>query len=70
MPDDLRGFKIRVSPSKILVDMYKDLGATAVSCSAIAKLHTALQTKLVDGAQFSLRRIEENNSYRFRFKNI
>ena len=47
-PDDLKGLKLRVVPSRILVDMFKTLGASPVPL-AFAEVYTSLQTKIVDG---------------------
>src|SRR5262249_34991784 len=46
-PDDLRGFKVRVSESKILVDLFTTLGANVTPLSS-NEVYTTLQTKLVD----------------------
>ena len=49
-PDDLHGFKIRVPPSPISVDLFRALGASPVTLN-IAELYTALQTHVVDGQE-------------------
>jgi len=49
-PDDLVGFKIRVPISPMWVSQFKDLGASPTPIS-INELYTALQTKVVDGAE-------------------
>ena len=47
-PDDLRGFKVRVSNTRILVDFFRTLGANPTPVD-VSEVYTALQTKLVDG---------------------
>jgi TRAP-type transport system periplasmic protein len=49
-PDDLNGFKIRVPISPMWVSQFKALGASPTPIS-INELYTALQTKIVDGAE-------------------
>ncbi len=49
-PDDLKGQKIRVMASPVMVKTMKALGATGVPV-AWAELYTALQTGVVDGAE-------------------
>src|SRR3954451_23161120 len=49
-PDDLKGQKIRVMASPVMVSTMKALGATGVPV-AWAELYTALQTGVVDGAE-------------------
>ncbi len=49
-PDDLKGQKIRVMASPVMVNTMKALGATGVPV-AWAELYTALQTGVVDGAE-------------------
>ncbi|WP_438390273.1 TRAP transporter substrate-binding protein [Caballeronia sp. DA-9] len=49
-PDDLQGFKIRVPISPMWVSQFKALGASPTPIS-INELYTALQTKVVDGAE-------------------
>jgi tripartite ATP-independent transporter DctP family solute receptor len=49
-PQDLQGFKIRVPPSPISVDLFRGLGAAPVTLN-IAELYTALQTHVVDGQE-------------------
>jgi TRAP-type transport system periplasmic protein len=57
VPEDLRGFKIRVNGSRILTDLFKDLGASPTPLS-FDEIYTALQTKLVNGNDASLVTIE------------
>jgi tripartite ATP-independent transporter DctP family solute receptor len=49
-PADLKGQKIRVMASPVMVDTMKALGATGVPV-AWSELYTALQTGVVDGAE-------------------
>jgi tripartite ATP-independent transporter DctP family solute receptor len=49
-PEDLAGFKIRVPPSPISVDLFRALGASPVTLN-ISELYTALQTHVVDGQE-------------------
>jgi tripartite ATP-independent transporter DctP family solute receptor len=49
-PDDMKGTKIRVMASPVMVNTMKALGATGVPV-AWAELYTALQTGVVDGAE-------------------
>jgi tripartite ATP-independent transporter DctP family solute receptor len=50
VPDDLRGIKIRVMASPILIETFNTLGAQATPM-AFGELYSALQTKVVDGAE-------------------
>ncbi len=49
-PDDLRGIKIRVMSSPILIESFNTLGAQATPL-AFGELYSALQTGVVDGAE-------------------
>ncbi len=49
-PEDLAGFKIRVPPSPISVDLFRALGAAPATLN-ISELYTALQTHVVDGQE-------------------
>lgn len=49
-PEDMKGQKIRVMASPVMVNTMKALGATGVPV-AWAELYTALQTGVVDGAE-------------------
>lgn len=49
-PDDLKGLKIRVQPSNTAIKMVEYLGGTATPLS-YGELYTALQQKVVDGAE-------------------
>lgn len=52
-PEDLRGLKIRVQPSRTAMDMVQALGGAATPIS-FGELYTALQTGTVDGAENNL----------------
>ena len=60
--DDLKGFKIRVSPGKIRIDTFQSLGASPTPI-AVAELYTALQTKIVEGQENPLLNIETQRFY-------
>jgi len=49
-PDDLRGVKVRVMSSPILIETFNTLGAQATPL-AFGELYSALQTGVVDGAE-------------------
>ena len=49
-PDDLKGLKLRVSETSILMDTVKALGASPTPLS-FGELYTSLQTGVVDGAE-------------------
>ncbi|AZI13838.1 TRAP transporter substrate-binding protein [Avibacterium paragallinarum] len=49
-PEDLKGMKIRVQPSPTAVEMIKLMGASPTPL-AYGELYTALQQKVVDGAE-------------------
>ncbi|MGL6065398.1 MAG: TRAP transporter substrate-binding protein [Fusobacteriaceae bacterium] len=52
-PDDLKGLKIRVQPSNTSIKMVEYLGGTATPLS-YGELYTALQQRVVDGAENNL----------------
>ena len=52
-PEDIRGFKVRVSAGRIQVDLFKELGASPIALPA-AEIYPALQTKLIDGTTMGL----------------
>ena len=60
--DDLAGFKIRLPPGKIFVDLFKSLGASPIALN-FSETYTALQTKLVDGMENSYLVIESSKIY-------
>jgi tripartite ATP-independent transporter DctP family solute receptor len=49
-PDDLKGIKVRVMSSPILIETFNTLGAQATPL-AFGELYSALQTGVVDGAE-------------------
>lgn len=61
-PADLKGFKIRVPPSPIMVSLFDHLGASATALN-VAALYSALQTKVVDGQENPLGVIETQRFY-------
>lgn len=50
IPDDLKGFKIRVPPSPLWTGMFKAIGASPVSIPW-GETYSALQTKVADGLE-------------------
>ena len=56
-PADLNGLKIRVSPARIIVDLFRTLGATPTPVD-FAQTYTALQTHLIDGTDLPVSVIE------------
>lgn len=61
-PEDLAGFKMRVPPSPISVDLFRDLGASPVTLN-FSELYTALQTHVVDGQENPLGNIYTQKLY-------
>jgi tripartite ATP-independent transporter DctP family solute receptor len=57
---DLKGFKIRVPTSPVLLSLFRGLGAAPTSMN-VSELYTALQTKLVDGQENPLSVIATRN---------
>lgn len=51
--DDLSGVRLRVPQSKLLIDLFKTLGASPTSIT-LAEEYTALQTHVADGAENGL----------------
>jgi len=49
-PEDLKGLKIRVQKSQIMIDMVRALGASPTPM-AFEEVYTALQTGVIDGAE-------------------
>ncbi len=47
-PDDIRGMKIRVMPSKLMIDTINALGGSAVAMGQ-GEVYSALQTGVIDG---------------------
>ncbi|MEJ1977110.1 MAG: TRAP transporter substrate-binding protein [Acetobacteraceae bacterium] len=62
VPDDLKGFKIRVPPSPISVAMFTALGAAPGTLNW-SEVYTALQTKLYDGQENPLPSIDTGKLY-------
>ena len=60
--DDLQGLKIRISPSKFRIDVFRSLGASPTPV-AYNETYTALQTHLVDGEENPLSGIEDLKFY-------
>ena len=50
VPDDFKGFKIRVPPSPLWTSMFKAFGASPVSIPW-AETYSAMQTKIADGLE-------------------
>jgi tripartite ATP-independent transporter DctP family solute receptor len=61
-PDDLHGFKMRVPPSPISLQIFQSLGASPVTINS-AEIYTALQTHVVDGQENPLAVIETQKFY-------
>lgn len=61
-PDDLKGLKLRVSETSILLDTVKALGASPTPLS-FGELYTALQTGVVDGAEQPITGYVSNSFY-------
>ena len=47
-PEDLKGFRLRVTASKITIDLFREIGASPTTLNT-AEIYTGLQTKIVDG---------------------
>jgi TRAP-type transport system periplasmic protein len=62
VPEDLRNFKIRVVESKIIIDLFKALGASPTPLS-FSEVYSALQTKIIDGQAAALVAIEASHFY-------
>ena len=60
--EDFAGFKIRVIPAAIFVDLFKALGASPVPLDA-SEIYTALQTHIVDGQETGIAFIESAKLY-------
>ena len=59
---DMAGFKVRVPPAAILLDLFKTLGAAPTPVE-FKELYTALQAKLVDGTELPLQVIDVGRIY-------
>ncbi|MDD7306461.1 MAG: TRAP transporter substrate-binding protein [Peptoniphilaceae bacterium] len=61
-PEDLKGLKLRVSETSILLDTVKALGASPTPLS-FGELYTSLQTGVVDGAEQPITGYYSNSFY-------
>ena len=61
-PDDLKGKKIRVMNDQMAVNMVNDLGGSATPM-AYGELYTALQQRVVDGAENNIPSFVTSNHY-------
>ena len=61
-PDDFHGFKIRVPPGALAVDLFSALGASVATMN-VNEVYTALQTHVVDGEENPLVNIEFQRFY-------
>ncbi len=61
-PDDFHGFKIRVPPGALSVDLFRTLGAS-VTTMDVNQLYEALQTHVIDGQDNPLVNIEYQRLY-------
>jgi TRAP-type C4-dicarboxylate transport system substrate-binding protein len=61
-PDDFAGFKIRVLPIPLFVDLFKTLGAAPTPID-VNQAYTAIQTHLVDGQENPLVGIDGNKYF-------
>ena len=61
-PDDLKGMKIRVMPSPLLVEQYKAWGANPIPIE-YAELYSSLQQNIVDGQENPIQSIAMGRFY-------
>jgi len=61
-PDDLKGIKLRVAPSNLLLENLKALGANPTPM-AYGELYSGLQTKVIDGEEINLTSIYSEKHY-------
>jgi TRAP-type transport system periplasmic protein len=61
-PDDLAGFKIRTTESKVTIDLVRTFGAVPVTVTA-NDVYVSLQTKLMDGETAPLASIMDHKWY-------
>jgi TRAP-type transport system periplasmic protein len=61
-PDDMAGLKLRVVESKIVIGLFKTLGASPTPMS-LGETYTALQTKILDGQEQPLAALESSRFY-------
>jgi hypothetical protein len=59
VPEDFKGFKIRVPVSPLWTSMFRRFGATAMTIN-FSEVYNALKTKFVDGQENPLSLIEAN----------
>jgi TRAP-type transport system periplasmic protein len=59
---DFAGFKVRVPPGRISIDLFKTLGASPVALSA-NEVYSAMQTHVVDGQETPFVTIYQNHYY-------
>ncbi len=64
-PADMKGLKVRVQPSDLMVDEIKAMGGTPTPMP-FAEVYTGLKTGLVDGAENNLRRTKKPSTSRSR----
>ena len=62
VPEDFKGFKIRVPPSPLWTSMFQALGASPVTIN-FAEVYSALQTKIADAQENPLSLIETAKLY-------
>jgi TRAP-type transport system periplasmic protein len=62
MPEDFKGFKIRVPVSPLWTSMFRRFGATAMTIN-FSEVYNALKTRFVDGQENPLSLIEANKFY-------
>ena len=62
VPEDFKGFKIRVPVSPLWTSMFRRFGATAMTIN-FSEVYNALKTKFVDGQENPLSLIEANKFY-------
>ena len=55
---DMEGLKIRIAPSKIIVDLFRALGASPTPIG-LPEMYSAMQNHVVDGADVPLSAVEE-----------
>lgn len=61
-PDDMKGLKIRVQETELMMDLVSALGASPVSMG-FAEVYSALQTGVVDGAENNWSSYDTTNHY-------
>jgi tripartite ATP-independent transporter DctP family solute receptor len=61
-PADLRGFKLRVPPSDIFLDLMRALGANPTPLP-FGEVFSALETRLIDGAENNIRSFHSSRQF-------